>query len=307
MNLKLVMMRSACLIFSPTSGQSDIEQDLVTIQKILRPKLSLEICLTTLEVTAERLAQKALDRGFELIIGSGGDGTLSAIAGALIGTGIPLGVIPRGTANAFATSVGIPTKIEAACETILYGRPRRIDAAFCNGKPMISSVSIGFEAEAINKADRDSKNYLGKLAYIIADVQELSKGLRVFETGIEADNQVLILQTSAVTIANAAPFFSILAQGPPEVIADDGLLDITLVAPGSIPEAIASGFELFQSAIQGTPADHRSIAYLRAKRVKVTTEPPQKAVLDGDLLGIGSVEVKCSPGGLTVLVPVVSA
>src|SRR6476646_9463988 len=102
------MIRSACLIFNPIAGQSDPEQDLAQIRSLLEPEIDLEIFSTTEAVDADQLADIAVQRGVEAIIASGGDGTLSATAAALVGTEIPLGVISRGTANAFANALGLP-------------------------------------------------------------------------------------------------------------------------------------------------------------------------------------------------------
>ena len=96
-----------------------------------------------------------------VIIASGGDGTVSAVTEALIGTDIKLGVISRGTANAFANAVGIPTSIEAACQNILAGSIKKVDAAMCNDKPMVLLAGIGFEAETVKDADRDAKDRFG--------------------------------------------------------------------------------------------------------------------------------------------------
>jgi len=88
-----------------------------------------------------------------------------------VGTTIPFGVISRGTANAFATALGVPTTIEAACQTILDGKTRVVDAAY-NGKPMVLLAGIGFEAETVERADR-AKNRFGMLAYVLAGIQAL--------------------------------------------------------------------------------------------------------------------------------------
>ena len=112
---------AACLIFNPVSGQNDPEQDLATIRRLLDPEFDLDIRLTTIEVDADKIASEAIAQGASMIIASGGDGTLSAAAAALVGTNIPLGVISRGTANAFASALELPDTIEAACETILGG------------------------------------------------------------------------------------------------------------------------------------------------------------------------------------------
>ncbi|MBD2017912.1 YegS/Rv2252/BmrU family lipid kinase [Microcoleus sp. FACHB-53] len=298
----MTIQRSACLIFNPVAGQGDPEQDLLTIQSLLEPEIALDIRLTTPEVDAGQLAREAVERGVHMIIVSGGDGTISAAAEAVVGTSIPLGVISRGTANAFASALTLPNTIEAACETILQGRPKVVDAALCNGKPMVLLAGIGFEAEMVEKADRDTKNRFGMLAYIMAGVKQLRE-FESFEARIETQEKVITLTAGAVTIANAAPPTSVLAQGPAGIICDDGLLDLTVVAPASAAGAIASAYHLLQTALRGDAAERDDIGYLRARRIKVTTEPPQKVVLDGEIIGMTPIDVECIPGGLTILMP----
>ncbi|AFZ21421.1 YegS/Rv2252/BmrU family lipid kinase [Allocoleopsis franciscana] len=298
----MTIERSACLIFNPVAGQGDPEQDLLTIQSLLEPEIELDIRLTTPEVDAGQLAREAVERGVHTIIVSGGDGTISAAAEAVVGTSIPLGVISRGTANAFASALALPNTVEAACETILQGRPKVVDAALCNGKHMVLLAGIGFEAEMVEKADRDTKNRFGMLAYIMAGVKQLGE-FESFEARIETQEKVITVIASAVTIANAAPPTSVLAQGPAGIICDDGLLDLTVVAPTNPAGAIASAYHLLQTALSGDAAERDDIGYLRARRIKVTTDPPQKVALDGEIIGTTPIDVECIPGGLTILMP----
>ncbi|KAM3098792.1 YegS/Rv2252/BmrU family lipid kinase [Phormidesmis sp. 146-35] len=296
-------MRSAFLIFNPVAGQGNPDQDLETIKALLAD-IELDIHLTTEEIDADHLAEQAIAQGVDAVIASGGDGTLSAAATALVGTGIPLGVIARGTANAFANAMGIPTTIESACETILQSNTKTVDAAFCNGKPMVLLAGIGFEAETVERADREAKNRFGMLAYVLAGLQQL-RNLEPFETEIETEDKIISVTASALTVANAAPATSVLAQGPSGLIVDDGLLDLTIVAPSNKAGAIAATYHLLQSALSGTPAERDDIGYLRAKRFKITTNPPQKVVLDGEMVGVTPVDIECVPGGLTIFVPLV--
>ncbi len=83
------MTRSACLIFNPVAGQGNAEQDLATIKSILEPEFDLDIQFTTEEVGGGELARKAIENNVEMIIASGGDGTVSAVAEALVGTDTP--------------------------------------------------------------------------------------------------------------------------------------------------------------------------------------------------------------------------
>ncbi|MEA5514633.1 YegS/Rv2252/BmrU family lipid kinase [Nodularia sp. UHCC 0506] len=296
------MNRSACLIFNPVAGQGDPEQELEVIRALLEPEFDLDIYLTTPEVDAGQLSQAAVERGVEAIIASGGDGTLSAAAMAIVGTDIPFGIISRGTANAFAAALRIPNTIDAACQIILQGETRCVDAAYCNGKPMVLLAGIGFEAETVEMADRDAKRRFGIMAYVLAGVQQL-RNLQSFEVEIETEDKIVTTTASAITVANAAPPSSILAQGPAGIIYDDGLLDLTIVAPESKAGAIAAAFHLLQTASTSSAVDRDDIGYLRANRFKIKAEPPQKVVLDGEMIGTTPIEVHCVPAGLKIFVP----
>ncbi|MBW4616164.1 MAG: YegS/Rv2252/BmrU family lipid kinase [Desmonostoc vinosum HA7617-LM4] len=296
------MNRSACLIFNPVAGQGDPEEELAQIRAMLEPTINLDIHLTTVEIDADELARAAVARGVESVIASGGDGTLSAAATAVVGTDIPFGIISRGTANAFATALGIPDTIAGACQTILQGTTQAVDVAYCNGKPMVLLAGIGFEAETVERADREAKNRFGILAYVLAGIQEL-RNLERFEVEIETEDRIIKTVASAVTVANAAPPTSVLAQGPAGIIYNDGLLDLTILAPVSKTGAIAATFHLFQTASTGNAAERDDIGYLRAKQFKITTNPPQKVVLDGELIGTTPIEVQCVPSGLNIFVP----
>ena len=291
--------RVGYLIFNPVSGQGNAQQDLALIGKLLEPEIQLNIHLTTPEMSAEQLAKEAIAQGAELILASGGDGTVSAVAGAVIGTGIPLGVIPRGTANAFAVALGIPTNIKAACETILAQTTRVVDAARCNGFPMILLAGIGFEAEMVERANREAKSRFGALAYIVAGIQQLNEQ-ELFTTQIEIDGVVNEFQAGAVTIANAAPPTSVLAQGLGQVIAHDGVLDVTISTSSTRLQAVNAMLNLFGSALVKTAPNRPDIIHLPTKRLKVTTNPPQKIVVDGEIIGTTPAEIECIPGGLTV-------
>ncbi len=298
------MTLKACLIFNPVAGQGDPDRDLETIESMLRPTIDLEVVITTAECEPGELASAAIARGAEAIIASGGDGTLSAVAAALMGTDIPLGIISRGTANAFANALDLPTTIPEACESIVAGATQVVDMATCNGLPMVLLAGIGFEAETVNLADRGAKNRLGMLAYILAGLKQVGN-MNQFEVEIELEDKIVAVSAAAITIANAAPATSILAQGSSGVVFDDGMLDLTIVAPATPLIAIATAFDLLSSTLRGTASQRDDVGYLRSRKFKVTTNPPQKVVLDGEVIGMTPIEVECIPRGLTVFAPLV--
>ena len=244
------------------------------------------------------------------IIASGGDGTVSAIAGATIETGIPLGVIPRGTANAFAVALGLPTNLKKACENIAAGNTRMVDAAYCNDIPMVLLAGVGFEAGMVNNANRELKNRLGSLAYILSGAQQFFTQ-EDFDATIELDGQVLEIKTGAVTVANAAPSTSVMAQGFGKVIPDDGLLEVTIPASSTLLESLNSSLKLLASAFSKSQnekekkeqVEDSDLVCLRTKKVKVTTEPAQPLVVDGEIIEANPIEFTCVPKGLTVFSP----
>ncbi len=296
----------AHLIFNPVSGGGNGEQDLNFIKQMLEPHLHLEVHLTSLDISPQELAIVAIAQDADLIIASGGDGTVSAVAGAMIGTDVPLGVIPRGTANAFGMALGITQQINQlrrACEIILAGNTRVIDAARCNNLPLILLAGIGYEAETIEKADREAKNRWGPLAYIMAGWQQLDEQ-QLFEAEIEIEGEIRTVQAGAITIANAAPPTSVLAQGIGEVVVDDGLLDITIATVENKIQAVTTMLSMLGAALIRTSAELDNIVHLRSPKVKISANPIQKVVLDGEIIGNTPLEIECLPQSLTVFVPV---
>jgi YegS/Rv2252/BmrU family lipid kinase len=303
----LARRRVAHLIFNPVSGQGNPTQDLLLIQKLLSPQIDLEVHLTAIDIDPVDLAKAAIAANPDLIIASGGDGTVSAIAGALIHTGIPLGILPRGTANAFATALGIPTTIREACSILLAGVTRIVDVAQCNQVPMILLAGIGFEAEMVERANRDLKDRIGVLAYLLAGIQQVNQQ-ELFTAHIQAnDIGEESFQAAAITIANAAPVTSVLAQGTGGVIVDDGLLDITIVTPNSTPRGFTALIDLFRAGLAGAAPQREDIFYTRLPRIRVDANPPQKVAIDGEIIGTTPIEIECIPQALTVVAPPVAS
>ncbi|MDJ1175926.1 methylglyoxal synthase [Roseofilum capinflatum] len=297
--------RTAHLIFNPVSGQGNSRQDLLLIRQLLEPYFQLTVSMTTPDRSPEDLAKTAIAQKVDMIIASGGDGTVSAVAGALMGTDIPLGVIPRGTANAFANALGIIsnlTPIRTACDVIVTGMTRVVDVGRCNGKPMILLAGVGYEAGAIEKADREAKTRWGPLAYIMAGWKQVREH-ELFEVEMEIDGVLKTFQAGAITIANAAPPTSVMAQGMGQVIPDDGLLEVVIITAETKLATVNAMIDLFGSGLTKTPIQREDTLGVRTRKVKVATHPDQKVVLDGEIIGTTPIEVECVPKSLTVLAP----
>jgi len=306
----LMQTRVAHLIFNPVAGQRDSTQDLLQIRQNLCPWMHLHIHFTSREVDADELAKQAIAVQPDLIIASGGDGTVSLVASQMLGTGIPLGVIPRGTANALSVAMGIPTTVAGACQLILAGTTRQLDAAYCNQHLMTLLAGVGLEAGMVGKATRELKNQWGVLAYLIAGWEQLGEQA-LFNAEVEMGGQIHQFPAFAVTIANAAPPTSVLAQGVGEVIFDDGLLDVTIITKPAAQQPTMRGklqaardlVNLYGSALVKTKADLPNLYHFRTDRLKLTTNTPEAIVVDGEMVGDTPLEVSCLPAALTVVAP----
>lgn len=296
------MFKNIYLIFNPVSGQGDPEVDLTIIRSEIESSASLTVLQTTKEDTAEDLAALAVNRGADCVIASGGDGTVSAVAGALIKGNATLGIVPRGTANAIASAFSISTDVLEACRTILTGNPHSIDVAICNGKPLLLLAGVGLEADVIAQANRQLKNKIGSAAYILSAFRQVQE-LETFKAVMETPDKIITVRASGITIANVAPATSVLAQGPSGVVPYDGLLDVTIFAPEGTGGAIAASYNLFQTALNKRSTKREDVGYFRCTSVKVTTDPEQEVVLDGEMIGPTPLDIQCIPDGLTLMTP----
>lgn len=298
----------ADLIFNPVSGCGDADLQLETIRVLLgRGYEDVKVHTTTAEVGAEELARKALQDGAQVVVASGGDGTVASVAKAIRerpsnSPSARLGVIPRGTANALCAALGIPSDIERAAALVNRASARKMDMADVNDSgAMLMQCGIGLEAGTVKLADRNFKDSFGQFAYHLAALASLRSqetftvdatlyGVRqerpVGDAYIESDRlRVTNLKAKAVTVANASPPSSVLAHGIGEVDCSDGLLEFICVSPrgpGSVIRAVVS---MFKAAIFRAKVTRSNVYGMRARRIEISCDPPQCVVVDGEEIG----------------------
>ena len=304
--------RRGYLIFNPVAGQGNPEAELAEIRSYLEPQFMLQVWKTQPDLDPAEQAKtlikeikafEAEGEGESIIIASGGDGTVGAVASALQGSDIPLGIIPRGTANAFSVALGIPTGVKAACTNLLLGNLRRVDVAVCNDRPMILLAGLGFEAGMVDKASRELKNILGPMAYIFSGARQLVDQ-QPFQATMRIDGNEYQLDASAITVANAAPATSVMAQGFGEVIPDDGFLEVIVATPKDRIAGFSVLSSLAWSALKSSNANHSNIACFRAKHLEISLNEIQKLVIDGEVLDAQTITVSVNPQALQVIAPI---
>jgi len=301
-------MAYATLIHCPGGGSAS-DDDLEQARTLLAAKLDLEVSVVGKDCSVVELAQQAVARGSKLLIASGGDGTVSAVASALVGkSDTSLGILPRGTANSISVQLGIPHDLEGACAIITGGHTRVIDSAviegagIVHGQTMLLMATIGVHAEAITEVDPERKKRYGALAYVLEEVERMLDN-ELFEVTLEANGKRETCLANAVTVANIARPMTVLAQGPATIEEDDGLLDVTIVAIRGFAEALATTFHLATSALQKRPAERDNVGHFRTREIRIETKDPKRVMIDGDDVMGTPITVRCLPRSLTVLVP----
>jgi YegS/Rv2252/BmrU family lipid kinase len=294
------------LIVNAESGNLDMDDVLPVIFDAFpdRPPLARFV---SREKNARELAAEELADGASMVVAVGGDGTVSQVAAVVAHSPAALGVIPVGTANAFARALGIPLEIPAAAQTLRSAARRTVDLGQCRFgdgqvEPFVLLAAIGYEAEVVRQSTRERKELLGALAYLYTGL-ELLTGLAPFDLEIDAGDRSLHTRASAVTIANAAPSTSPLAQGLGAVVPDDGLLEVTIFSPASPADAFTRMVELFGSAALDLRIWRDDVIAFRTSRLRLRTEPQQSLAIDGEMREAEAPEFTVEPACLRVVVP----
>ena len=295
------------LILNPTSGISTVTEKHMTAEDTEKAILlglqasgiEPELYYTTLEDAGKGLATQAAAEHVELVIAAGGDGTIHAVAAGLIGTQSTLGVIPTGTMNNLAHSLNIPDTIPAACEAIAKGETRLIDVGKVNEQVFLEVAGVGLEAALFPAAEEIKQP--GLLSTLHGLVSSLKTLLNFKPTIIRItfDNrQRRPYEALQVTICNA-PFYGMHLEVVPDIVMDDGLLDVVVYRNFSKLEYLRHAIAISQGRHTYQP----KIVHRRVKSLRINSDQPLDIQVDGVLQGTTPAEVTILPGALRVLVP----
>ncbi len=152
-----------------------------------------------------QIAKRAVGEGVKTVVAGGGDGTLNAVAGALVGTEVAFGVLPLGTLNHFAKDLRLPLDLEGAIRTVVQGRTRQVDAAEINGRLFLNNSSLGLYPDMVRERDRQQKR-LGRSkwpAFVSAAVAALRR-YPFLDLTISLGGEVYRRRTPFVFIGNNA-------------------------------------------------------------------------------------------------------
>ncbi|PQV65035.1 lipid kinase, YegS/Rv2252/BmrU family [Abditibacterium utsteinense] len=257
-----------------------------------------EAVLAKDKAETKRLLQREIIDKSRLVIVGGGDGTLSSCAATLAGSEVAMGVIPLGTGNTFARSIGIPVDMKGAIETIAKGRIEAVDVGRCNRQIFLNSVSLGLSSDIAGALTSDVKKRFGLFAWFIVGGKVLARH-RSMKLRVLSEERSFSVKTHQLMIANGR-----YVAGPIKASEDASLQDhqLTVFALGGSSKAA-----LFQAVWHWLRHSHKEateVPFFETKQLRVESLGRRlKANTDGEINEHTPLELSIWPRALRVVVP----
>lgn len=233
----------------------------------------------------------------DIIVLGGGDGTLNLAAEAVMRSGLPMGVLPLGTANDFARTLLIPDDLEAACRNIVDGVLHPVDLGQCNAVYFLNVASIGLAARAREYRSDTAKRWFGALGYA-GNVISAFRDTAPFQAEIRFGDQCHQLRSIQLAIGNGRYFGGGLAVASDAAL-DDGRLDLYSLEPQPTWSMIA----MLPALVRGPDKSIQGVQLFEATEFRVATGRPMPINTDGELLTETPATFRVLPRALTVKVP----
>lgn len=272
-------MKKMLFVMNPYAGMRRANRYLTDIVSIFNQAgYQVRIFMTSGPGDCARIVAENA-RGMDLVVCAGGDGTLNETINGLLGQGldVPIGYIPCGSTNDFASTLKLSTNILQAAKDIVQGRPVRYDIGCFGGRYFSYVASFGAFTRASYATPQNFKNALGHTAYILSGIQELSQ-LRTEHVRIETDNMVIEDKFLLGAISNSTSVGGILTLDPKKVDMKDGKFELLLVRG---PKDLAELNECIR-ALQNKTYNCGMITFLSTQKLHITANPSMAWTLDGE-------------------------
>lgn len=274
-------MKKLFFVLNPYAGTRKANKVLADILALFnRADYDVRVHITAKQGDARNVVRSRAGE-MDLIVCCGGDGTFNeTVAGILeSGVDVPVGYIPAGSTNDFATSLGLSTDIMTATENILRGSPVAYDVGSFGGRFFTYVASFGAFTKASYSTSQNVKNILGHTAYLLEGIQELSQLRNKIHMRLELENEVIEDDFIFGAICNSTSLGGILTLDPKQVDMRDGLLEILLAR---FPKDLAEVAECIQ-AVQKQTYDCKMLTFRSCRNVKITADPNMNWTIDGEM------------------------
>jgi diacylglycerol kinase (ATP) len=294
------------LIANPVAARHQDSVRHRVVEYLGREGWQVEIAVTTGPRDARELAAQGVAAGVDAVAVFGGDGTTMQAAGALVGTGVALALIPGGTGNVLAGNLRIPSNPLRAARSLVRGKRRIIDlgrVVLPDGEHYFGvACGAGVDAAVMGGAAAANKRRWGIGAYFSSMFRVLP-GITSSRCSITVDGDCFDFPAALVLIMNCGEMIPPLVRIRPEIVPDDGILDLVAISADTPWQGIRG---LLRVVLEGRREEIRqtpNIRYARGTRFEVAPAEPLPVQFDGDPVGTTPFTAQVMPGALVVMVP----
>lgn len=272
-------MKKLLLILNPFAGQRKANRFLPDIIRLFHDfGYRCEIYITGASGDATRFIIESEEK-YDMIVCAGGDGTLNeSIAGVLTkGLTCPIGYIPCGTTNDYASSIGLSGDVLQAAQDIMEGMPRSFDIGCFNGRYFVYTATCGAFAKASYTTSQAAKNVLGHFAYVLEGVMDLTT-IQPIRMRVETEETSFEDEFIFCSITNSTSVGGILKLDTQLVALNDGKFEVTLVKNPVNPAQLST--ILYGLTTMDIP--NEMVKFFSVSSLKITCDPPLEWTLDGE-------------------------
>jgi diacylglycerol kinase (ATP) len=287
-------------VINPQAGTNRSEEMVTLIEEAMRTRQAhYAVHLVSPRERIDKVVDGALREGYTKIVAVGGDGTVSAVAGALATKEAFLGIIPAGTANMMARELGIPLRVNEACNLLSEGVTTTIDAMEVNGRHYVYQIVLGSTSQVMARIGNEEKQLLGRSMFVLAGLRLLVEYRPIYVNGT-VDGEKICTWASQITIANAG----ILGLKPfrlgPDISPSDGKIEVIIMMGRTRIGFLGSGLDIVTKNYRTS----RGLRYFDARQfVELDSDPPTLVKADGEIIGGTPVTLRVVPSAVKVMVP----
>ena len=293
-------MKKALVIFNPNAGTKTGNKNLAEILGIFakggyRTEVSATLRRGHATEIAKRLASKK-----DLIVCIGGDGTFNEVAAGVMEseTDVPIGYIPAGSTNDFASSLNIPKDNITAARDIVSGKPGKLDMGMFNGRFFSYVASFGAFTKTSYSVSQDLKNMIGHTAYVIEGIKELSS-IKKLPLTIRTENREIKDDFLFGAVCNSTSMGGILTLHEDDVDMNDGLFEVLLI---HAPKNILDFNKLMLALTTQSYKECESISFFSASSVEIEANEDMDWTLDGEYQkGSRDIKIECIKSAIKVI------
>ena len=249
---------------------------------------------TGIDAARRALADAASERAYDAVLVAGGDGTFRVAATALLGSDVPIGLIPLGTGNVLAHELDLPRTPYELARAFLDGPTVAVTSATANGAPFFLMAGAGFDGAVIARLDQGWKQRLGKAAYVPPVLRALSGPLPRLAVTIDGAQH----QASWAIVANARNYGGRFVLVPHTHVLDDGLHAVLFQARDRL-NLTRQLLALAQGRLHAQP----DVRMLPCRQVSILAERDVPVEIDGDVSGTTPLDIAASAAVVRVIVP----